>query len=269
MMANQLFDFDSPDDWFQSLHTILSDLVPTAAFEALSQLQDDETRTALDILIDHCDRHAIVARVENWLTAHTVVGAHGSRMTEDEVASVLSIGLLALRNDRRESLRARLAHHPYWPSRAQAFDQVYDRIANGGAGNRMGQVHLTISAAGMMANFNHYLVEGSEFDSHVAQLLLNGRAKQWLKSDRNPVLFKIGVPGRQALNAANPWTVGEIPNLIREILDFYAEKFASLNNIPVRSFVDCGMIFRDDLPPEWVISHEILDEKELMGRYRP
>lgn len=133
----------------------------------------------------------------------------------------------------------------------------------------MGQVHLTISAAGMMANFNHYLVEGSEFDSHVAQLLLNGRAKQWLKSDRNPVLFKIGVPGRQALNAANPWTVGEIPNLIREILDFYAEKFASLNNIPVRSFVDCGMIFRDDLPPEWVISHEILDEKELMGRYRP
>jgi len=100
-----------------------------------------------------------------------------------------------------------------WRRRSAFLDQ--DR-----GGHREGQVHLTVSRAGLTRSFNHYLTRGSEFDGHVARHLLGVEGQNLLGSHGGAVLFKLQVPGKTALAACNPYVRPdtEIPNLVSDIL---------------------------------------------------
>jgi hypothetical protein len=126
-----------------------------------------------------------------------------------------------------------------------------------------------VSRLSLIRDCNHYLVEGSEFDGHAARSLFGMQGQRLLQAGREPTLFKIELPGAIALEAANPWGCPRpLPNLIREMLDLWAYRQFYKDYAPTDG-TDCGMMFKMDLPPEWILGFEIIDEAELLEFYSP
>jgi hypothetical protein len=119
------------------------------------------------------------------------MGYHGSRLTQDEVASIREIGLIPLVAAARRSRLARaFSTHPRWTNVADQLDAaIHAHGAGERAGRREAQVHLTLSRSGLTGSFNHYLTHGSEFDQHVAYALLGQEGKDLLATDGEPVLW--------------------------------------------------------------------------------
>ena len=65
--------------------------------------------------------------------------------------------------------------------------------------------------------------------------------------------------------AGCPWP---LPNLIREMLDLWSYRQFYKDCSPSRG-IDCGMMFKMDLPPNWILGFEIVDEAELLEFYSP
>jgi len=171
------FDFDRIEIWAPELHAALDDLLPSGLAAIIADARPEYLENARDILFDVTDRAAIVMRVSSWIAAGPVAAYHGSRLTPDEIASVQRHGRQPLvAESRAERLRRALTNHPRWPQVASQLDETIHLFgAREYCGRRQGQVHLTVSRAGLMRAFNHYLTHGSEFDGHVAHHLLAGR----------------------------------------------------------------------------------------------
>jgi len=97
------------------------------------------------------------------------------------------------------------------------LNDIIEQLGSAQHGKRAGQVHLTISRAGLVRSFNHYLVGGSEFDWHASALLLGDEGRELLVKDGEMQLIKVRVPGRAAFSASNPygWPRDDFPNLGR------------------------------------------------------
>ena len=156
-------------------------------------------------------------------------------------------GLVTLEaSSRRERLSRALSRHPRWTKVAAHLDDAINVIGPGNAvGRRKGQVYLTLSYAGLMKGFNHYLTHGAEFDRHVASELLGEEERELLRIDGNPYVIQVAVPGEAALAAAHPFfTVdhmrarGEVPNILKEFLQAWCFRLPrpsiqSRNLIPI------------------------------------
>jgi hypothetical protein len=217
---------------------------------------------AMSILLDelNVDRGRVIKAVGAWIEGQHVAAYHGSRLTEQEVECVRAHGLKRLRaTDRTDRLRAILSEHPLW---ANVADQLEAAVQAYGArnrgGHREGQVHATLSQSGLLHGFNHYLTHGSELDQRVAHHLLDEEGKVLLANYGQPVIFRLSVPGPQALSASNPWGLlsGEMLNLVRQFLRAWSYWLAVPEFTTSSLRVDCGFLFNPDISPRWLVETE-------------
>jgi hypothetical protein len=254
-------DFDEIDDWASQLADAVSHVVDESVYAALRSDPPRYIEDARNVLLRLANKEAVLDATLEWLRQITLVGYHGTRATDSECESIRRIGLKPLSAaDRAVRLERALKRHPDWSQFADRLRETIDSVGVGErCGRREGQVHLTISRAGLHDGFNHYLAYGSEFDQNVAQLLLGKNGLKYLREDGIPRLVQVCVPGDQALVAAHRYfTVddmrqsGEIPNIVREILQAFSFKIAHPDFQSRSLHQDCGLVFNRVVPPEWI-----------------
>jgi hypothetical protein len=257
-----MIDFDEIDDWAPELSDVLSQWVPRTFERRVADAAPEYVEDALDLLFESAGRDAVIDATLAWICSSTVAGYHGSRLSDEEVESVRSIGLIPLQAEtRRDRLVRALSPHPRWREVADRLTSVLQNHGPGGAaGRREGQAHLTLSRCGLVDGFNHYLTHGSEFDQHAAHELLGADGKELLAKDGKPTVLRVAVPGPRALDAAHPHfgvddmrTRGEVPNLVREFLEAWSYKLAHPAFRSRTLKVDCGMVFRSTIPAAWIV----------------
>ena len=260
-----MFDFDNISAWGPSLSSHLSGLVPPTAGATILNRQPEYMEDAADILFsDVClDRAALVTAISNWIRSQTVAAYHGTRLEDAEIADVKGRGLLALVPiDRKDHLSRKLVQHPCWPEAATRLDTVIQEFSGRGrGGKRDGQTHATLSRAGLVNGFNHYLTHGSEFDQHVAYALLGDEGKRLLAKYGKPTLITLAVPGDRAFEAANPFLllVKDMPNFVREVIKVWSYWLAYPDFSVAHQRFDCGLMFYRDVPAEWIFAVEHVD----------
>jgi hypothetical protein len=261
----QMLEFDDIDAWAPSLKNALQAHVSEDAYRAVATSKPEYIEDALETFFGLTDRDAIIHSTLSWVESKKIIGFHGTRLTDKEIASVLLDGLVPLAaGARRERLIRALSRDPNWSMVEGRLDEVIDAHGEGNtSGHRQGQIHLTLSEAGLVGGFNHYLTHGSEFDQHVAFELLGQAGQDYLARDGVAILFRVAVPGPCALEAAHPFftvedacNVGEVPNIVKEFLSAWTFHQTDQSFRPTELKVDCGMIFKSTIPPEWIINHK-------------
>jgi hypothetical protein len=262
-----MLDFDNIDDWAPKLTAVLRPHLPNSFEQMLDEATPEYIEDARDLLFNLTDRNAIIDVILDWLCSGKIAGYHGSRMTDAELSSVQLAGLIPLEaGTRRDRLIRALSPHPRWPEVSTQLDATIQAYGQGGcAGHREGQVHLTLSRAGLTNGFIHYLTHGAEFDQRVAHKLLGAEGKELLARDGEPRLIQVAIPGASALDAGHPFfsmddlrASGEIPNLVDEFLKSWSYRIAypSFQSRTLR--VDCGMIFYQTVPAAWIVDFDTL-----------
>lgn len=264
-------DVDQTGVWVPALRHYLADLLPSELEANLTAARPEYLSDASEVVLAGPNREAIISRCADWVRANCVIAYHGTRLDDAEQASVRSLGLRRLDAEARADLLARrLSRHPDWQSGKHRFAHLIREISAGKFGNREGQVHLTLSRNGLLHSFNHYLVEGSEFEGHVARQLFGMAGQKLLQTGRRPTLVKVVMPGAIALAAANPFGWPKpLPNLIRELLNTWSYCQFDPAYEPHSGDVDCGLMFNEDLPAAWILALDEVDELELMKSYLP
>jgi hypothetical protein len=264
-----MIDFDNIDDWAPKLTASLKGHVPHIVEQRLVAAAPRYIEDARDLLFKLSNREAIIDAALVWIRSTTVLGYHGTRLTEGEIASVQTVGLLPLKAQaRRDRLTRALSPHPRWSEVANGLDAAIKAHGLGNcSGWREGQVHLTLSRAGLVNGFNHYLTHGSEFDQHVAYALLKTEGERLLGLDGKPRVIQIAVPGDLALDASHPHfgiddlrAKGDVPNLVRSFLDAWSYRLAHPKFQARALKVDSGMVFRSTVPATWVVNIETLPD---------
>lgn len=260
-----MLDFDKIEDWEASLQLALKECVPLT-FPSMLRVADPEyIEDARDVLFDVAGRDAVIDATIAWLRSNTLVGYHGTRLASEEVAAIQVAGLIPLlAKARRKRLIRALSPHPAWEEAKTRLDDVLHRIGvQGQAGKREGQVHLTLSRGGLTTGFNHYLRYGAEFDYHAAHDLLGEEGQSLLATDGDSTLIQVGVPGAIALNAAHPYFSADtlraredVPNIVGDFLAAWAYRFRKPSFQPGTQHIDCGMIFYEAVPADWIIEVE-------------
>ncbi|MDA7964834.1 hypothetical protein [Ruegeria sp.] len=173
-MTIRHFEFDHLEHWKSDLSRALGSIVPSEIADILREANPEFISDARDVLFDVADRDPITDEVISWVEKHTVFAFHGTRLNADEFHSVENEGLKILRpSERRARLERALSRHPRWDSVLGEISSAINRHGPGKRlGRREGQVHLTLSRAGLTNGFPHYLNGGSEFDQNVAMDLL-------------------------------------------------------------------------------------------------
>lgn len=264
-----LLDFEDIDDWTPRLAAALKDHVPGNIGAMLAARSPEYIEDARDILFELADREAIIEAALAWVRSSTLAGYHGTRLTDAEVASVRTNGLLPLRAEARSDRLVRaLSPHPRWIEVVGQLDVVIQAHGKGGAaGRREDQVHLTLSRSGLTNGFNHYLTHGAEFDQHVAHSLLGADGKELLRQDGAPRVFQVAVPGDVALRAAHPFfdiehlrANGDAPNVVRQFIEAWSFRLAHPEFQSRTLEVNCGFFFCSPVPADWIVKIETLDD---------
>lgn len=256
-----MIDFDEIDDWEPKLSLALNPHVSDSVCQWLIEANPRFVEDAGDLLLSHTDRDAVVNATLDWLSSETIAGFHGSRLTDSDINSIRAQGLIPLlAGARRDRLQRALSSHPRWAEVQDRLDATIHSLGSQcKAGSREGQVHLTLSRAGLTSHFNHYLKFGSEFDYHAAHDLLGHEGKDFLARDGTPQVIRVSIPGPLALIAANPYlsveqlqSRGRIPNLASEFLEARSYRVAHPGYQSRTLKLDCGLIFYEAVPPHWI-----------------
>ena len=262
--------FDDIDIWEPSLTDVLKPLIPTAFVEDAIAAAPETIEDACELVLGSTCRETIMDATVGWISSEMVAGYHGTRLTETEVDSVRTKGLIPLKaNCRHARLQSALAYHERWP---EVADKLHDELLafgpGGKAGRREGQVHLTLSRSGLVRRFNQYLTHGSDIDRHIAFALLGHEGVELLGKFGKARVIKFAVPGHKALAAANPyWSIEEclannkVPNLIRELLSSWTFRVAHPGFQSNSLGLDCGMIFLSKVPSDWIVTVETIYEE--------
>jgi hypothetical protein len=262
-----MIDFDNIDDWAPELTDAFGDQIPKSLGMKLRSAAPKYVEDARDLLFRLADRETIIDATLAWIRSTTIAGYHGTRLTDDELVSLNSVGLLPLRGEaRRNRLIRTLSRHPRWNEVAPLLDSFIRDYGRGNKmGHREGQVHLTLSRAGLINSFNHYLTHGAEFDQRVAQAILGTEGMDLLTGDGKTRLLQLAIPGDAALGAAHPYfsiedmrANGDVPNVIDEFLKAWAHRLAYPRFQSDSLKVDCGMIFRTTVPSGWIVNMETM-----------
>lgn len=262
MTQRKLIDYDDIDGWEQGLTDELTQLLPISFAEDIARLNPQYVEDARSYLLKAANRNEVIERTLSWLERNDIKAYHGTRLDQQDLDDVRKNGLIPLvAEDREPRLRRALSKHPRW---SDAVARLTESIVAHGlgekAGNRLGQLHLTISRSGLENGFNHYITHGSEFDQRVAQHLLGDSGVDLLRADGIPVIVEVAIPGEQALRAAHPhFTVedikkmGEIPNIASEFLGAWAYRKAHPAFSPTALQTDCGLVLREALTGDKII----------------
>lgn len=264
-----LLDFDDIDTWFPQLTTVLAPLLPPDAGDRLQRAKPEFIEDARDLVFNLGDRDRIIDAAIDWIRSSILVGYHGTRLTDDEVKSVSTSGLVPLTvKQRRDRIIRALSSHPSWSTAADRLEEVLRKHGAGAiAGAREGQVHLTLSRAGLTRGFNHYLTHGAEVDQHIAYALLGEEGKECLRYDGKPRLILVKLPGDAALSAAHPHfdinetrARGSSPNLIGDFLKSWSFRLAQPLFQSRSLEADSGLVFRHPIAASWILGVENVSE---------
>lgn len=267
-----MLDFDQIDIWFPSLTNALSPIIDNSVLSIVANSNPEFFEDALDQLLESVDRNTLVDTTLNWLQLSKIVGYHGTRLTKEEALSISNVGLRPLSApERRVRLTRALSKHHEWHEKESRLDEAIENFGKGNsAGQREGQVHLTLSEAGMLRSFNHYLKYGSEFDQHAAYTLFGTEGYEYLARDGTPMIFRFSVPGETAIRAAHPiFTVddmlarNEMPNIVKEFLNAWCFRLTDSSFQTTNLREDCGLVFRDVVPAEWIIGIRTVQIEEI------
>jgi hypothetical protein len=181
-------------------------------------------------------------------------------------------GLLPLVAANRASrLRRSLSAHPRWTEIEPQLEEAIELFGPKARwGRREGQVHLTVSRAGLTKRFNHYLTQGAEFDWHVSNHLLGQEGQALVSADGAPYLVKVRVPGEIAFKACNRYGVprDELPNLVRPAMAVWSYWLAYPEYDSASRKLDCGMVFKEAVPAEWIEDVIPLSDSDELGAAR-
>jgi hypothetical protein len=254
--------FDQIDHWHDEFGSAICDLLPEDYLPLLLSRKPEYFEDAASFLLDRSDRDAVVDASLRWIDSKVILAYHGTRLTEDELSSVRSRGLVPLDfTSRRPRLERALSNHPRWSEVAHLLDDCIEEVGPGWKfGSRGGQVHLTLSRNGLLKGFKHYLCGGSEFDQRVAECILGESGLDLLSKDGSPYLVEVGVPGSIALNAAHPHfsildvrSMGDLPNIACHFIRAWAWRLTEPEYTPEQWPIDCGLVFRNAIPPDWIV----------------
>jgi hypothetical protein len=260
-------DFDSIKKWEADLRTALSGCVTDTAIFEIARSNPQYVEDARDLLFEHASRDGVIDATLAWLRSSSIAAYHGTRLTDAEVQDVRNLGLVPLSaGARRSRLDRALSGHPRWTAVQSQMDKVLAELGqHNSAGHREGQVHLTLSRAGLAKGFNHYLTHGAEFDQHAAQALLGDEGKALLAKDGKKAIIRVVVTGDHALQACHRYFTiedlrsrGDVPNLVKEFLEAWAFRLAHPGFDPSTLKVDCGLVFKEAVPPNRISRIEIL-----------
>jgi hypothetical protein len=263
----QMIDFDESDIWNEQINQVLSDFVDETVKQKLKASTLKDIEDVRDLFFSLTDREKVIDTTLKWLLSSNVVGYHGSRLTDDEVLAIQKDGLVPLNaENRKKRLIRTLSKHSEWLEIEPKLVRTIQKYREGGyIERREGQVHLTLSRAGLINSFNHYLYYGSEFDQRVASKVLGNEGKELLKQDGVPRIIQISVPGSLALSASHPYfsiedtrKKGEIPNVVEQFITAWAFKIKNTSFQSKTLDVDCGMIFYNTVPSSWIINIETI-----------
>ncbi|MCX6539533.1 MAG: hypothetical protein NT151_11470 [Acidobacteria bacterium] len=270
-----MIDFDSIDEWAPDLSRALTSGIPTDLRQHLVRAAPTYIEDALDVTLAQAGRDAVIDLTLRWIESTTVAAYHGTRLTDSELASVRSEGLVPLVADaRRNRLERALSRHPLWPQVCGRLPEALRKYGAGGtAGIREGQVHLTLSKTGLVHAFNHYLIGGSEFDQQVALDLLGEDGRALLGEDGTARVIQFAVPGPAAIQTTHPFFSvqmmrdrGEVPNLVGDLLASWSYKQVHPEFQSRRLETDCGLFFRATVPAAWISAIDTLNDSAFVPR---
>lgn len=237
--------------------------MPPDARSAVATSHPEFVEDALDTLLLHTNREAVANCTLAWIRGQEVAAHHGSRLNPAEAQSIRTSGLKPLLPEQRKlRLERALSGHPLWSTKASLLDDaIRTHSGTGKSGRREGQVHLTFSHAGLTDGFNHYLTHGSEFDRQVAYELLGQTGVDLLAADGTPTVVTVSVPGTNAVLGSHRYCTaeemisrGELPNIARQLLEAWSFKLANQTYQTARQRLDCGIWFKETVPPDWIVS---------------
>lgn len=251
-----VFDFDDNNEWGPRLRELLRPHLPADIDQIVKAVRPEFIEDAADIVLSHTNQQVVAAAITEWLCTQQVRGYHGTRINASELNSICSDGLQPLRAQQRaERLERALSKHPRWPEVAHELPAALKLYGAGmRSGRREGQVHLTVSRAGLVDGFNHYLREGSEFDWHVSHYLLGLEGQALIAADGDAYLITMRVPGDAALAACNRFGMptDSFPNLVSDIVRVWSYWLGDERYRASRLKLDCGMVFSDAVPASWL-----------------
>lgn len=262
-----MLDYDNIDDWAPRLSAALVDVVADHVRASIAAYAPEYIEDACAHLFSLVSPDHLITATLQWLGANTIAAYHGSRLTDEEVASIRRDGLLPLDAlSRRSRLARALRGHRDWAALEPRLDrEILAHGPHNRAGHREGQVHLTLSRAGLVNGFNHYLRRGAEFDQHVAHALLGLEGYQLLEADGRAVVIQVELSGDVALAGAHPhFTIedmrlrGEVPNIVREFLETWSYRLFDPAYQTKTQELDCGISFCEAVPPRCIRGLDIL-----------
>jgi hypothetical protein len=148
------FDLDNVEQWGPSLRAHLAPVVDAAAGSKIAGKKLTYFEDAAEILFaEVCSKDVFRKFAQEWFIEQNIAGYHGSRLDEQDVEDIRSTGLRILSaSDRKAHLEKKLKTRPDVHGK---IDEVLNLLGNGeAAGRREGQVHTTLSRAGLVHHFN-------------------------------------------------------------------------------------------------------------------
>lgn len=259
-----MVDLDRTGDWVPSLTSAQSEYVPKSVQLQMATASPRLIEDALDKLFDLAPRDAVIRATLQWIGSRVIAAYHGSRLTNVEVASVRTNGLVPLKADaRRVRLQRALSCHPRWAEASSKLGSALSACAQG----REGRVTLAFSRSALIDDYNHYLTHGSEFDQCVAEKLFGQEGIDLLAKDGKKTLFQVAICGDLALRAANPYRSideilarGEIPQLVKEFLRVWSYCLAHPDCQANLRRLSCDMALESGVPAAWITMIAPLDD---------
>lgn len=262
-----MIDFDEIDTWEDQLGAVLEKYVTNETKNKIHSSQLECFDCAGKFLLELIDKNKAIDDILLWLKNSIVIGYHGSRLTDEEFVSIKENGILPLSSDSRtERIKQILAENKMW-----SIDGLKKTVHKFGKecynGNRDGQVHLTLSKAGLKNFFNEYLLYGSEFDRRViCSLLGKDTGYSLLKKYGKTRLIKVAISGNDALKATHKH-IGidmmrkrnDVPNIVKPLLDVWTFRLIKKEFDPKTYDLNCGMIFDEKIPTSWIINADTLN----------
>lgn len=250
------FDFDDNAEWGPRLWELLRPYLPGDIAQIVRAAEPEFIEDAADVVLMHADEPVLSEVMIDWLRSQRIRAYHGTRVNADELASIRRDGLLPLRvQQRAERLQRALNQHPRWGEVAHKLPAALELFGSGmHSGRREGQVHLTVSRAGLVEGFNHYLKEGSEFDWHVSHHLLGPEGQALMAADGQPYLIAMLVPGDTALASCNRYGMptDRFPNPVYDLFRVWSYWLGNPDYRASRLKLDCGLVLSDTVPATWI-----------------
>jgi len=267
-LPRPVLEYDDGPRWLPSLVAHLEQLLPEDARERLRATEPEGSCSARFALYAIVDKHQLLKATREWLLERDVFAYHGTRINEAQRRSIELQGLRPLvAADRVGAIETFLRDHPRW---AEVSGRLSEAIAfvQRQAGRREGMVYGLFSRTGLVRGCNHYLVEGSEFDHHVAAYLLEGICHEENRRRGQGTLVQFRLTGAEAIAAANPrGEFSEEPNLLAELVGAVAWWLATGDDDTAAQEEGCGLMRYEAISPSLITAFITVSDEELWPHY--